>query len=97
MVINSEHSVQINELKKLSYNFYRLLSQGDEPLTYTFRTYDVESQVEVNSYIAKVGKSLEVTIGFNTQWGGRFSKDTGEFHTFTLDEKDIWVEIETTE
>jgi hypothetical protein len=93
MEMKKEHADQLNELKKLSYDFYRLLAYGKEPLTYSIKNPNSgsESQVEVNAQFDE--KDLTVEIGFDTDFGGRFDKTKGSFFVYSLNPSNIWTEM----
>lgn len=88
------YKIQLEELKKLSFNFYKLLAYGDEPLTYTIKTSpdDGDTQVEVNARFIDDKDNLSVEFGFDTDFGGRFSKAKGDFYAFTLSSDNRWTE-----
>lgn len=91
MVNNDIFNVQINELKKLSYDFYAQLSGGKEPLTYTFVVDNVETQVEVVARVSEGG--IEVVVGFDTNWQLQFAPDTTkDARRFIVDEHNNWHE-----
>lgn len=87
---------QLNELQKLSYDFYRTLAKGEEPLTYSFVENDgAEHQVEVSVEIGDAN-NIMVEIAFDTYYKARFDKSKGNFFRFKLNSKNQWQSIAAT-
>lgn len=81
--------IQVSNLKKMDYQFYRTLAAGEEPLTYTCKLADQEMQVEVNA--RTVDHGVAVGIDFDTNWGGRWRKSE-KYKELTITPDDKWLE-----
>lgn len=83
---------QIDQLKKLDFNFYQLLANGKEPLTYTYSDQPgKDTQVEVNAKLVKSSNAVLVRIDFDTNWEGRW-KPTMNAVSYHLTSDGVWCE-----
>ncbi len=90
----AEHESQIVEFKKMNYTFFESLARSKEPLTYTFRSSsDDEIQVEINSRLSKDKTSLIIDFGFDTNYGGRFTRTKGKIYAYKLNVSNEWTSI----
>lgn len=95
MEIESKYKSQMAEFIKMDYVFFESLARGEEPLTYTFKPSDddSETQVEISSRFAKDKDSLIIDFGFDTNYGGRFTRKKGKFYTYKLNVSNQWIII----
>lgn len=93
MEIEQDYNAQIKELQKLSYGFYTALARGNEPLTYTIKneTSGNEHQIEVNAEIKNIDSSIDVFIGFDTDFAARFNKSKGSVYHFQINNLGEWA------
>lgn len=90
--VKASYGQQVNELQKLSYDFYAGLASGKEPLTYAYSLDDKEDkgiQVEVNAVVMSPDQ-LRVDIDFDSDWSARWIKKTDGFY-FTLTPDNKWI------
>lgn len=64
--MNDSYKFQIDEVKKLSYNFYEKLAASEDALTYAFADDEknTDVQVEVQAEKDKKSNALIITIDF---------------------------------
>ncbi len=86
---------QIQELQRLSFDFYYRLALGGEPLTYSCRESDnpqgQETQVEVSAKINKKLEGVLVDIDFDSDWAARWVR-TSRSEAFYLTPDNAWQE-----
>jgi hypothetical protein len=87
---NTNEQFQVSNLQKLSYAFFESIANGEEHLTYTSKIDNEEVQVEVNVVIEK--EFLNITVDFDTAWGGRWKK-TSNAKVYQLNSNEVWTEI----
>ena len=86
------YSKQIEELQKLSFQFYFSIAKSKEPLTFTFvDSESTEHQCEV--FFDNISDDeLIVYFGFDSEWQARF-KETSNTYGYALSSKDEWADI----
>lgn len=91
MEIENIYKSQIEELTKLSFNFYSALAKGAEPLTYTTIPDASETECQVEVMAEMEGDSILISFGFDTNFGARFNQSKGYLASYKLSKDHSWV------